>query len=237
MAQSLGRWEQRSPFTDGEIFVGATDFKPTAASGAVTLVSSAAGLLTLNQAASLTGNLFADISKILRTGQYATPAYNQQNFGTAAQNTPGPSLVSNTSDPLALPPGFPPNKAAQLPPVTGGFAGPIPKGIQINSVDVIYEVDTGAITSVTFGLTKTTFPKAGTSAAPAVTNIIALGANSLPVAANTAGQVTTTNIAVASPAFVNAFKSEIIANINFVTPASNSVKFYGIILHVNFNYN
>jgi hypothetical protein len=238
MSKTQGRWEQATGFTDGQIFVGASEFQPTAASGAVTLVSASAGLLTRNVAASLTANLFADISKLLRTGQLATAAVAQEQFGTAAL-VPGPSSVANTSDPLDFPPGFPPWTETVLPTITGGQKGPIPKGIKPIWVDVIYEIDTGAITSVTFGLTQTAMPASGASGAPTVTNIITLGANSLPVAANTAGQATRTRIAVASAnqLYITTDGTEVIANVNFVTPAGNSVKFYGIILGCHFNYN
>ena len=129
-----GRWQQSTPFGDGQIFVGATDFKPTAASGAVTLVSAGAGLLTLNQAASLTGNLIADISKLLRTGELAIAGVVQEQFGTAASQ-PGPSSVAHTSGPFNLPgnPGFPPWLKSKMPTVSGNAStkDPIPKGLQV----------------------------------------------------------------------------------------------------------
>lgn len=238
MSRTKNRWEQDTGFTDGEIFLGATAFTPTAASGAVTIVNSAAGLLTLNVAASLTANLFTELNAILRTGQLASTGVSQQQFGTAAL-VPGPSTVVHTSDPLNSPAGFPASSTASNPALTGGPKAPIPKGIRPIWVDLIYEIDTGAITSVTFGLTQTQMPLVGTSAAPVVTNIITLGANSLPVAANTAGQATRTRIAVplANQNYIILDGTEIIANVNFVTPASNSVKFYGIILGCHFNYN
>jgi hypothetical protein len=234
--KTLGRLEGQTPFTDGQLFIGAANWLPLVVADAP-IGSAGAGLFTRNCITGTTSQLFANISSLLRTGQLATPGVNQQQFGTAAA-VPGPSSVSNTSDPLDLPPGFPPAWTPNnvLPTLSGGQKGPIPKGLMITSVDVIYEVDTDALTSVTFGLTQTTFPAIGTSAAPTVTNIIALGANSLPVAANTAGQVTPTRINIATPAFVNAFKSEIIANINFDV-AGGTAKFYGIILNSTFNYN
>lgn len=239
MSKTLGRWEAQTPFTDGQLFLGASKFTPLVAASAVP-ASAGAGLFTLNTPASTTANLFAELNQILRTGQLATAAVNQEYFGTAAV-APGPSSVAGTSDPLALPPGFPPWLNSVNPTLTGGNAnsgvkGPIPKGIQINTVDLIYEVDTGAITSVTFGLTTTKMPTVATSAAPVVTNIIALGTNGLPTAVNTAGQATRTRITVASPAFFILDGTEVIANANFVTPAGNTVKFYGVVLGVTYNW-
>lgn len=228
------RWEGATPFTDGQIFLAADADFIAVGGGAPTLASAGPGLMTLNLASSATYNLFSPISQILRSGQLATAAINQQQFGTAAL-VPGPSGVANTSDALNLPAGFPPWLSSTNPTLTGGQKGPIPKGLQVNWVDAIYEVDTGAITSVTFGLTSTKFPAAGASGAPVVTNLIALGANGLPVAANTAGQATRTRITIATPVMSFGDGLELIANINFVVPAANTVKFYGCILGVSFN--
>lgn len=237
--KTQGRLEAQTGFTDGQIFVGASQFWPLVVAGAP-VASAGAGLFTRNIPASTTANLFANLEKILRTGQLAVNTVVQQQFGTAAL-VPGPSSVANTSDAMDFPPSFPGNWSPNtvLPTLSGGYKGPIPKGVKPIWVDVIYEVDTGAITSVTFGLTNTVMPAAGASGAPVVTNVITLGANSLPVAANTAGQATRTRISVATAnqLYFSSDGSEVIANVNFVTPASNTVKFYGIILGCHFNYN
>lgn len=215
-----------TPNTDGEIFLApGADFQPTA--GTAPLTTAGAGLLYSLIAASQTCNLFARISELLRTGQ--VPNYQEQ-FGTAA-SVPGPSAVPNTSDPLALQ-GIPPIKNLQMPTITGGIRGYIPKGLQINWIDIIYQVLGANLTSVTFGLTNTVFKNA---VAPAVSNIVALGANGLTTAV--AAQPTRTRITVVAPAFTVADGSELIANLNTVTPAGSTVKFYGAILGVSFNLN
>jgi hypothetical protein len=238
--KTLGRLEAQTGFTDAQLFIGASDFLPLVVAGAP-VASAGAGLYTRNVPASTTANLFANISTLFRTGQLAVAGTVQQEFGTAAL-VPGPSSVANTSDPLNLPPSFPPNwnpSATYLPTLTGGYKGAIPKGIKFVWVDAVYEVDTGAITSATLGFTNTQMPPVGTSAAPTVTNIIALAANSLPVAANTAGQATRTRVTVPTAAaiFYILDGSEFILNINFVSPASNTVKFYGCVVGCHFNYN
>lgn len=230
--RTQGRLEMQTPFTDGQEFARNFSWVGTAP----TPTSPSAGLYYNALTGAATYNGFISIGQILRTGQLATAAVNQQQFGTAAL-VPGPSSVANTSDPADLPPGFPPLLSAQNPTLTGGYKGPIPKGYQINWIDSIYEVDTLALTSVTLGLTQTKFAAAGASATPVVTNIIALGANGLPTATNTAGQATRTRVSVASPAFSIADGSEIILNINFVLPATSTAKFYGCILGLSFNYN
>lgn len=223
-----------TPNTDAQIWAGASSFTGLVAASAVP-ASAGAGLWTLNIPSSTTANLFSELNEILRTGQFASANRNQRQFGTAAL-VPGPSGVANTSGPLAIA-GYPPFTNATNPIRTGGLTGPLGKGLQINWVDVIYEVDTGAITSVTFGLTQTKMPAAGASGAPVVTNIIALAANGLPVALNTVGQATRTRITNPAPAMLTTDGGEIIANLNFVVPAANSVKLYGCIFGCSFNFN
>jgi hypothetical protein len=236
MSYTDGVWDQGTPQTGMQIFVGASDFIDTA--GHATSASSAAGLFSKNLAASLSATLFANVSSmLLRTPVYATAAGAQQQFGTAAA-VPGPSAVANTSGPLALSPGYPPITAANMATVGGTVGGagiqrgPIAKGMQITGVDVIYAVGTTALTTATLGLTKTAFAN---NTAPAVTNIIALGTNSLPTAAQTQPYVK--NVAVASPAMITTADSEVLVNVNFTTPGSSTVVFYGVVLYVSYNLN
>lgn len=233
MSKTSGTWTQDGAFTDGQIFVGPSEFLDLAGFG--TLTSAGAGLLTLNQVASKASTYFADISKMLRTGQLAV--FGQQAFGTTGPPPiPGPSAIANTSSPDSTL-GRPPLLTAKLPTILGPVRGAIPKGLQINSVDVIYEVDAVALAAATLGLTQTVFPLSGASGAPVVTNLIALAANGLPTATNTAGQATTTRVLVPTPAMLQLTEGEIILNINLTTPAGGTSKFYGAILNCNFNYN
>ena len=224
-----GSFEQDTAFNDGQIFLGPNgDFAPTA--GTAPLTTSAAGLLYGLVAASQTCNLFSIISQMLRTGVYPQAPFSSQQFGTAA-SVPGPSTVSGTGGPRGIA-GRPPIPAAKLPTVIGQTAQPIPKGLQINWVDIIYQVLGVALTSATFGLTNTQFIN---GVAPAVSNLIALAANGLTTAV--AAQPTRTRILVPTPAFTILDGSELIANLNFVTPAGSTVKFYGAVLGVSFNEN
>src|SRR6266567_4198733 len=180
MSYTDSRWTQGSPNTDLSIFVGADQFIDFAAVATLP-AAPAAGLLFKTVGNNAVAKFFASLSLLLRSGQFATAAYSQEQFGTAAA-VPGPSSVAGTSSPLALQPGFPPVTAANMATVggtlgTGFLSGPIPKGIQINSYDVIYQVLTLAAATATTGLTKTKFVNL---VAPVVTNIVALAANGLP---------------------------------------------------------
>lgn len=232
MSHTQNRWTQDTPQPDGQLFLTANNFAMIGTQSPLT--TAGAGLLTLNQAQSLTTSYWADINQMLRTGVLATPNLSQEQFGTAASQ-PGPSSVSGTSGPLGIN-GFPPFTGAQLPTLSSGqVSGAKGKGLQINWVDMVYEVDTLALTSATFTLNKTVMPAAGASAAPVVTAIPVTG--TLPLVTNTAGQVTRSRITVTTPAMITADGTSLIAELILVTPATSTVKFYGMIFGVSFNFN
>ena len=236
MSISEGRFEGNTSFPDMQFFIGFDDFQDTSAHAV--FATQGAGLVSQTLAASLAATLFANVGPLLRTGVYAS-SYDQEQFGTAA-GVAGPTTVANTSGPLALPPGIPPITAANMTTIAGSLSGtgtgiqrgPVPKGMQIDSVDVIYSVATNALSTATIGLTKTVFVG---GVAPAVTNLIALGANGLPTAA--AAQPYVTNVAVTSPAMITSADAEIVLNINLTTPAGGTAVFYGCVFHCHYNFN
>lgn len=218
-----------TPNTDGQIFLAPGEgWAPT--TGSAPLTTAGAGLLYALVAASQTLNLYSPISQMLRTGQFPRTPFSEEQFGTAA-GVPGPTSVANTSGPRAIN-SRPPFTGANLPTVLGAAKQPQPKGLQINWIDVIYQVLGVALTSATFQLTNTVFANL---VAPVVTNPVALGANGLTTAV--AAQPTRTRITLATPAFSILDGSELIANLNLVSPAGSTVKFYGAILGVTFNLN
>lgn len=231
-SNTRNRWTMDTPNTDGQIFIGASRFTDTSSNS--TKASAGVGLFTLNQAASKASTYFTEIQEILRTGMLATPALNQEQFGTAALQ-PGPSSVSNTSGPLALGGGFPPITNAQNPTVSGNLPlKGVGKGLQINWYDVIYDIEAVDLSVATTGLTTTVFSK--TAAAPTVANIVALAANGLPVA-HSNGVAQRTRVTPASPTFITLDGCEVIVNVNLTTPAGGTSLFYGVVLGVSFNFN
>jgi len=240
MPHTDGRWTQGTPFPDLQIFVGVDEFTDVA--GVATLATSIAtpGLFfkTVGSAAAA---VFASSlpGLMLRSGVYATPQYDQEQYGTAA-SVPGPSAVSGTNGPLALPgpaspyyQAFPPTPGTSVATLAGATTGPSKKGIQIDSVDVIYQVlsDATAV-AATIGLTKTVFTN---GADPVVTNLIALAANGLPTAV--AAHPVTTNVPVTTPAVIVAADTEVILNINLTGGTAGTIKFYGAVIKAHFNLN
>jgi hypothetical protein len=228
MSITEGRFEGNTSFPDLQFFLGFDDFIDTS-SHAVN-ATQGAGLVNQTLAASLAATLFSNVAPWLRTGVYAS-SYDQEQFGTAA-GVAGPTTVANTGGPLALLPGIPPITAANLPTLGNIQRGPIPKGMQIDSVDVIYTVTGAALTTATVGLTKTVFAN---NAAPVVTNLIALGANGLPTAVQ--AQPYVTNVAVGTPAMITSADAEVILNVNLTTQGGGSAIFYGVVIKAHYNFN
>ena len=229
MPTTEGSWEQNTALTDMQIFIDPYHILVT--SGAATLTRDGAGLFNYAVGASqaCVFNCFA--TPKLRTGMYATAALNQQQFGTAASQ-PGPSTVPNTSGPLALKPGFPPITAANMATLGAIQRGPIPKGIQVNSMDVIYLVAGAALTSIAAAAYKTVFVN---NTAPAVTALLASGAYGLATAIQ--AQPYVINVPMTSPAFVTDNDALVSAEIDLTTTAGGSAKLYGVVLRCSFNYN
>ena len=225
-------WQGDTPFLDQEIFVGATEFKDLAGVG--TFASAGAGLLTLNLATAAAGNFFANVTAALkRTGVFANPAIQQAQFGTSA-SLPGPVQgLPNTNDPEGIR-GFPPFTAATLPTLVGPRSGTVAKGIQVNSVDILYTLNTVNASLAQIGLTYTNFVD-NTAALPTVTNLITLGANGMPTAFRT--NLNRFNVPVSTAVMITAFDSELIANVKITAGSGGTVNFYGCVFKCAYNFN
>lgn len=222
-------WQSNTAFNDMQIFIDPYHIATLA--GAATLTRAGSGLVSLAIAASEACVFEAFFTPKTRTGMYATPALNQQEFGTAAAQ-PGPSTVPNTSGPLALRPGFPPILAANMATLGNIQRGPIPKGVQINSVDAIYSVAGAALSLATIGVTKTVFAN---NTAPVVTNLLANAANGLPTAIQ--AQPYVTNVPLTTVAFITDNDVEPLIELDLTTAAGGTANLYGLVARCSFNYN
>lgn len=238
MPHTDGRWTSGTSFPDLQIFVGADEFTDLA--GLATTPSSIAtpGVFFKTVPATDASIFVASLAEAwLRSGVYATPQYDQEQYGTAA-SVPGPTTVANTSGSLALPgsgspyyQGFPPIPGTTMATLAGPVTGAAAKGIQIDSIDVIYQVLTLAAAAATVGLTSTVFANL---VAPVVTNIIALGAHSLPTAIGAHPQVT--NVPVTTPAMTVGIDTEVLLNVNLTAGATGTINFYGVVIKAHYNF-
>jgi hypothetical protein len=237
-----GTWEQQGSQPDLQIFIGAQRFKDLAGLATTPATIATPGLIWQLVPAGDACIFVADLTELLlRSGVFANPLWtgananagaSQEAFGTAAA-VAGPTAVANTRDALGTYPGRPPYPGANLDTITGGVNGPQPKGMQIDSVDVIYQVlaDATAV-AATMGLTKTTFSNL---AAPVVTNLIALAANGLPVIVGAQPQVK--NVLVPSPAMIVAADTQVLLNINLTGGTAGTIKFFGAVVKAHYNLN
>lgn len=239
--RTAGWLEQDSPNSDAQIFLTPTDFQLqtnasliNAALGANNLPAisnTAAGAFAYN--ATIAGLLLR--TGILNTGNFATNR-SQNAFGTAAA-TPGPSAVAGTSGPSGFGAGqtIAPMIGANLPTLKGSIPGSIPKGVQINSVDLLYSINTtnsvsftGALSRISFGL--------GVNLVPSVAALMAAQAvGSLVI--TTAGQITRSRLTPTTAVMITNDGSAILLNIagNNATIAGHL--FLGAILNCSYNYN
>lgn len=224
--RTAGQLLMDTPFSDAQIFLGADDFALVTGTRPV-ISQGTLGLPNVPITANATTAYAASLGETLRTG--TAPNYQQQ-FGTAA-SVPGPSSVPNTSDPLGLQ-GFPPIKAANLPTIKGPVTGFLPKGTQINWVDLVYVVSGAALTSASVGITAALFVN---NVAPVVNNILTFGTNGLPTA--TQVQPYVFRVLVPTPAFIVSPDTNIVLNVQFVAPVGETGIFYGASLGVSYNYN
>lgn len=229
MSHTRGTYFQDTALTDGKIFISPTEFTNTGA-GTAPLTVNAKGDVSLNAGASQTLVFSAFVSKLIE--RLGMNFISGEQFGTAA-GVAGISSVANTSDADGGPAGIPSGNstASQLTPRTSF----IPKGIQINDVTMLYSITGAALTTHTFGLSKTVFPVPGTPAALVITDIIAPGANGLATATNANPQ--STKIPVVAPVMNVTDESGLIIAYDVTTQVAGAFRLYGAVLHVSFNFN
>lgn len=226
MPNTDSMWTQDSAFGDMEIFVGASEIRDANAGSVLTLAGP--GLLSLNLGASANGSYYVHIGALLkRFGMYATPALVQEQFGTAA-SLPGPTAVPNTSGPEGIM-GLPPFPASQLATLTGAKAGPVSKGVQINSVDAIYKVSTAALSSISMYVSNIILP-AGT-----VTFLYPNSGALLPLAIQ--ANPYRINIPMTIQQFLNLSGSQANIQMTVQTAGTGTFALYGFVVKCSYNFN
>ena len=227
MGRTAGWWLQDTSLPDGLVFQPATS--ALAIVGTVVANRDGLGLYNVTGIASQTVTLAFFLSKILRFGMQDD---GQQAFGSAS----GTGQAG-----LATPPGIfatylqqsgrPPYTAAQNQIVPTKR----PKGIGVISVTPVYSVLTADATSVSIGVTKTVFANNGV---PAVTALLTAGTNGQTIThGTTAANAIASALSAANAAPVTDVNAEVIAELSIVLPVSSTVKIYGLVWNVQFNYN
>lgn len=131
-----------------------------------------------------------------------------------------------TSAGVSGPPPF--TGVTQFTPVTA----PRPKGILIRGFEVVYQVGTAALTSISLGLSQTTYKNA---TALSITDILAAGTNGLATA--NAATPYVIPVALVTPAYLTSDLTEYDLEIIAVTPSTSTFNLYGAFVYVTYNYN
>ena len=110
--------------------------------------------------------------------------------------------------------------------------GPVPKGFQIDSVDVIYLVSGAALTLAQIGITQTKFAN---NTAAVVSNILVKAANGLATAIQANPYVI--NVPVTSPTMLVTPDNAILIELDMTTQAAGALRVYGLNVKCHYNYN
>lgn len=224
MGRTAGWWLQDTALPDGQIFQPFSDAIVSA--GAITATRDGLGLYEGAAAASQTVTLAFILKNIFRYGMQDDE---QQAFGSASgtgqQGLPTPPNTFATNLQQS---GRPPFTQAQNQVIPTNR----PKGIGVLSVTPIYQVSTLALTSVSIGVTKTVFAN---GIAPAVTALLAAGANGQPTATSAQPNAIASALTTQTP--ITDVNAEVIAELSLVLPATSTAKIYGLAWKVQFNYN
>jgi hypothetical protein len=164
---------QGKPNTDAQIFISAMDAYASSTTNDTPgiVVSSNPGwnssvqikMLSLTSSDAADFEVEFQLSNLLRRlGVFQSNNFaantSQEAFGTA--NGPGPSIIEGTSSPS----GFgsdsvvPPILGSNLPTLIGSISGPPKKGIQINSVDLLYTITIANLNSLNLTAVTAAFP-------------------------------------------------------------------------------
>jgi len=221
MSRTQSSYLQDTPHSTGLIWYGAGMLDKFSAN--LVLTRNALGDYSLNRTASgaETYQVVGTLTDLTRLLTAASPVYFQEQFGTAAGTSGYPASVA----------GYPPFTGAnQLVPPTG----PPPKGLQVNSVVVVYQVGVADLSAASLSLNRIVYAN---NVANSITNV-AIAATALPLTA--AGDATGPYLAtraVSAPAFENTQNSNLELEFAVTMQNTGTLRIYGLGLNVSFNYN
>lgn len=209
-------------FTDGKIFCEPS--QEIMAFGTFTLTRNAVGNYVYAQGSSLTNQYVVNLSNAIarRLGFFEDL---QENFGSQSGTGIAGSAQTRTYRPDQI---GSMSAGQQLQPRTAFKT----KGFRLISLDVIYNVGTLALTSINNTLVQTVFAN---NVAPAVTTLLASGANGLSTAVQANPYVTT--IVFPTQTYFTLNDASVYFEIVPITPATSTFNLWGFDVAYEFNYN
>ncbi len=211
MPFTQGRWEAFSDHTDGTTYVVASTADVVSGAG-ITNTRTAAGDYGIAIPVGVASVLAFQMPALFRTGEphlESTPPYEQYNNPHTAPYTV-PGIKANT--PLS-----------------------VVKGVQLTSIDVIYQPAVVALTTATVGI----FAKQDkNNAAPVVTTLLAQGANGLSTAVPSTNRwVTNVPVPAAAQAYITTPDTVLSVELDITTAATGTATVYGVVFNYHFNFN
>jgi len=251
MPHTASRFQQDLSFIDGLYFFSPNEISAISASGtAPTLTRNAVGDIAWNLPAS--SGAYFDINimnTILRRSGYFEDIQEQfgstfgSGLGGVMANPPNSAGtgIPGSAAPQGRPDGYilpgqpqPASGMAALQEITPRTALKL-KGFKPKSINAIYKVLTGAMTTLTVSLTQTIFTN-GNTVASGQTTLLAAALNGLVNVAQANPYVT--NVPLTAAIYYNITpNTELWLEFNVVSPAGNSFQLYGVEVLCDFNFN
>ncbi len=221
MPHTASRYQQDLGFTDARLFLGPGEVIPSSLTNGP-IVRNAAADWSFNQIVSQTVQYGANVTQaVLR----------RLGFGEDLQEQFGGSGIAGSAGPQGRPDTFGAMSAGQqLQPRTALKL----KGFKLLSFDVVYLINTAALTAHTCRVDQSVSVN---NVANAITSVLATGANGLATATQTNPYVTNVALSAAQQIYRNVADSQLWIEISAQTAATTAYRLYGIDCLIEFNFN
>jgi hypothetical protein len=238
MPHTASRYMQDLGNTDARIFASPNDLVTATSAGSLTTTRLAAGNWGVVAANTTTGQIAVNVTALAlrRLGMFEDT---QNQFGSTFGSGLGGVAAGAGSAGTGIPGSAQPSPyrpdligaMSALQELTPRTAFKI-KGIKLISFDVVYLVSTANATTLTCRVDSIQYIN---GAVPAVTSVLASGANGLAVAFSANANVI--NVPIAVPVYSNLADFALWVELGIVTPGGGTLTLYGIDLALHFNFN
>jgi hypothetical protein len=229
MPHTQSRYQADLGFTDGRIWAGAGDVVFTGATLAVTRVAAGEWGIVLGTPAAQANTFALNVTQsLIRKTGFSEDL--QELFGAANPNSPAATAIPGSAQVRNYRPDQigSMNTGQQIQPRTALKT----KGLKLVGFDAVYAITTLALTSNTCRVDQTVFVN---NVAPAITSLLASGANGLATATQAQPYVTTVNLTTSS--YIITPDSNIWIEMVMTGAATSNLTFFGFDLFFEYNYN
>jgi hypothetical protein len=231
MPHTQSRYQQDLGFTDGRVRIGPGDLVFTGANLAISRVAAGQWGVVLGTPAAQANTFAANLTQAImrRTGFFEDT---QQQFGPANPNSPTATAIAGSAQVRYYRPDVIPamNTGQQLQPRSAFKA----KGFKIRSIDAVYSLGVANATAHTMRVDQTVFVN---NVAPAITSLLASGANGLATATQAQPYVTNVPIVTTPDQYIILPDTDVWIEEVITGAGTTTVTFYGWDVAFDFNWN